>query len=514
MLGVDVLPASQEPQELRGGDGLDLAPQPVQGVALDAGQQPAVAPGLASVEARAQHDALRLQLEQQRLLGGAGLDEDRSQCLEAAAQHRYRLPRRLDGEPAVALQDHAARREERLEPGPPRRRLRLRHVAHPEQRLVDLLGVLGTRPGLLLHAGHRVRIQRPHLLHRADVQDAPRHHGLRPALLEGRVVEEGVGLARQDAAGEGRRLRRVDGAALDGAVGEASQHLEEAVHVHGLGEAVLHGLAHDGVVLGHRDGAPGQGLGTGQRVGEGLGQEVLGPHPLDGGRHPPAVARPFQHQGPLGVPAPAGPEHRGGQQGLHQHVARGARMQVAEDLLQGEAVLRPQAEDDGLLVGGGLQLEAEADAEPLAQREAEGAVDARAEGGVDHELRPPGLVEEALQDHAALGRDAPQGLLAGEHVLGKLHRRGLAEGVAALVAQEGHGAGHRVSGVRAPFSQVRENRRELPGPPRSLAEPEGEMRRMRQEALPSWKMSPPLASTAQSSLTVPTTVPSGSRRTW
>ncbi len=42
----------------------------------------------------------------------------------------------------------------------------------------------------------------------------------------------------------------------------------------------------------------------------------------------------------------------------------------------------------------------------------------------------------------------------------------------------------------------------------------GSTRRMRQEALPSWKMSPPLLSIAKSSLTVPTTVPSGSTRTW
>ena len=42
----------------------------------------------------------------------------------------------------------------------------------------------------------------------------------------------------------------------------------------------------------------------------------------------------------------------------------------------------------------------------------------------------------------------------------------------------------------------------------------GSTRRIRQDALPSWKMSPPLDSMAQSSFTVPTTVPSGSSRTW
>ncbi len=42
----------------------------------------------------------------------------------------------------------------------------------------------------------------------------------------------------------------------------------------------------------------------------------------------------------------------------------------------------------------------------------------------------------------------------------------------------------------------------------------GSILRTRQDALPSWKTSPPFDSTAQSSFTVPTSVPSGSSRTW
>ena len=42
----------------------------------------------------------------------------------------------------------------------------------------------------------------------------------------------------------------------------------------------------------------------------------------------------------------------------------------------------------------------------------------------------------------------------------------------------------------------------------------GSMRSTRHEALPSWKMSPAFDSTAQSSFTVPTSVPSGSSLTW
>ena len=85
----------------------------------------------------------------------------------------------------------------------------------------------------------------------------------------------------------------------------------------------------------------------------------------------------LEQQRALRVPAPARLEHRRGEQRLDQHVARGRRVQVVEDVLEREAVLRPEREDDRLLVGGRLQLEAEADAEALAQREAPGAVDAR-----------------------------------------------------------------------------------------------------------------------------------------
>jgi hypothetical protein len=53
VLGIDVLPAGEEAQELRGADRLDLAPQPLDGVAVDARQQAALAERGAPVDARA-----------------------------------------------------------------------------------------------------------------------------------------------------------------------------------------------------------------------------------------------------------------------------------------------------------------------------------------------------------------------------------------------------------------------------------------------------------------------------
>ena len=54
---------------------------------------------------------------------------------------------------------------------------------------------------------------------------------------------------------------------------------------------------------------------------------------------------------------------------------------------------------DAVVRGGGLQLEIEGAAEALAQRQAPGAVDARAEGRVEDELHAAGFVEEALGHH-------------------------------------------------------------------------------------------------------------------
>ena len=86
-------------------------------------------------------------------------------------------------------------------------------------------------------------------------------------------------------------------------------------------------------------------------------------------------------------------------------------LQHLEDRLEREAVLRAEREQDAVVGGRGLQLEVEAAAEALAQRQAPGAVDAAAEGRVDDELHAARLVEEALGDHGRRGwapRRAPR----------------------------------------------------------------------------------------------------------
>ena len=89
-----------------------------------------------------------------------------------------------------------------------------------------------------------------------------------------------------------------------------------------------------------------------------------------------------------------------GQQRLREHLLHRRRPQEFEDDVERKGVLLAERNDDAVVGGGGLQLEIERAAEALAQRQAPGAIDARAEGRVDHELHAAAFVEEALGHHA------------------------------------------------------------------------------------------------------------------
>ena len=92
---------------------------------------------------------------------------------------------------------------------------------------------------------------------------------------------------------------------------------------------------------------------------------------------------------------------------LQRVLDRGAA-EVAGHLLQREAVVGSEGQDDGVVARGRLQLEVERAAELLAQREAEGAVHPPAERGVHHQLHAAGLVEEAFEHEPFLGRHRAQ----------------------------------------------------------------------------------------------------------
>ena len=120
--------------------------------------------------------------------------------------------------------------------------------------------------------------------------------------------------------------------------------------------------------------------------GENSGQQVVGAHALQVRRHALTLDGPPELQRPRHVPAPACGEEGYSQKRLHEHVAGQAGRDQLEHLLQRKAVLGAEREDDAVVVGRRLQLKIEGAAKALAECQAPGPVDPRAEGRMDHEL--------------------------------------------------------------------------------------------------------------------------------
>ena len=182
---------------------------------------------------------------------------------------------------------------------------------------------------------------------------------------------------------------------------DAVQHLLEAFCVDRLVQAIVHGLRDQRVVRDFQ--RAGQIFLAADLGGEDGGEQIVGDHPLDVGRHLLAAASARHGQGARGGPAPAGVPEGRVEHGLAQRLLDIARLEVLERLLEREGLRGAEREDDRLFVGGGLELEVEAHAEALAQRQSPGAVDRRAERGVDHQLLSARLVEEALEHDVDIG---------------------------------------------------------------------------------------------------------------
>ena len=101
--------------------------------------------------------------------------------------------------------------------------------------------------------------------------------------------------------------------------------------------------------------------------------------------------------------------------------SRVPRVQHVEQLLDRKAVLRSDRKHDAVVVGAGLQLEIKRAAEALAQRQAPGPIDARAERRMNHELHAARFVEEPLEhDLPPRRHDANRNALRGHIIHGLL----------------------------------------------------------------------------------------------
>ena len=263
-------------------------------------------------------------------------------------------------------------------------------------------------------------------------QCAAKADGAGAALFEAGVVEERVRIGVDEFVGELRRHRRVDSEAADRARRDAAQDLVEAVEVHGLLQDVLHHLV-DQRVIGDLDVAD-DGLEAGGGLGEDAGEQIVRAGALDLRRDALALGHAQQLQRAVGGPAPARLEDGRGDGGLFEELLRGVLGEEVEDVGEREAVLLGERDVDAVVGGGGLELEVEAAAEALAQREAPGLVDAAAEGCVQDELLAAAFVEEALGDDGGLGGNGAEDRAAGDDIRDQLARGGGAD--AALVLSQ------------------------------------------------------------------------------
>ena len=354
--------------------------------------------------------------------------------------------------------------------------LPLGEEAQHDEGVVQRVGAIGVRPRLRPDPIDGLGVEPPEVGRARRVEPAPRRHGPGAALLERGVVEECVRLRVQDLVREGGGLREVAGVHRDLAPLDAREEGHEAVHVHRLVERIVDGLLHEGML---RDLPlpPSEVLSARDLVGEHHRNEVLGLHPLDRGRDlaPARTARDRERD--VRVPAPAHVEQGRVEQGLDQHVPGARAREVPRHLVEREAVGLPERENDVVLGGRRLELEVEAPAEALAKGQPERPVDPPPDRGVDDELHPPRLVEEALDDEVGGRRHDPKRGLPGREVVHELTRR--------LLRKAGFSrrpAGGSLDPVRDPvpapdeapdgLPQPRHRLREGVGPGRRLADPE------------------------------------------
>ncbi len=152
-------------------------------------------------------------------------------------------------------------------------RFDLRQCAQKKQSLVQFVRVGRSRPRFLAHFFNRGQIEHPKTASRRWIAGPSRVNRLCSALFQRRVVEKRVWLGIQNLVRQRRRFREIESDALNGAVLDPFEQIDQAVDVHRLGKAVFDRLLDQRMARNHpvsRD-----IFQAGELVGKNSGQEVF-----------------------------------------------------------------------------------------------------------------------------------------------------------------------------------------------------------------------------------------------
>jgi hypothetical protein len=282
-----------------------------------------------------------------------------------------------------------------------------------KERFVQFLGIARVRAGFVDDPLDGIGVQGAEI---AGVfgQGAAQGDSAGAALLEGGVVEVGVGLRVEHFVSEGRRLRRVLGVEADLAGFDAVQDFLQAVDVHRFVHAVVDGLA-DQRVIWSLDGT-GLVLLAANELRKDCRHQVVGAHALDLRRDPSSVSKTQERQGPRGIPAPPAREHGRSQYSLGQHFTNMVRPEKLKDRLEWKTVPLSQRQHQSFISRCGLQLEVEVQTEAFAKGQSPGPSQAAAKRGMQDELHAAGFVKKSLGDDRLLSGRRPKQCPASKHI--------------------------------------------------------------------------------------------------
>ena len=453
MLGVRMLPAGEEAQELRGGDGLDLLAQTVERVVVGSGRG---AGGCTRLRVpRCACGARRLRFRGSRRsapsassprIGPRASRRPLSTAFgsRGASAANQRASSRATRPAAASSSSHACQ-------GRPSSA-----VTYPIQRRASCVSSAFEGCG---HASSRTREiasgSRMPISSAERVSRTRRESGLRAPLFQRRVVEERVRLRGEDAAGEGdgstvSTARR----SIDPSFRPRSTSRKPSTSIASVRQSSIV-CATIGWSIGTSMGPPGRS-GMRSTRGKAVDQQVVARIRLQVGRLPVAVPRPVEQKAGAARSTASASRREGREDGLDENAARRGGVQVIEHLRQLEAVRGPSERTSALLVRPGrLELEAEADAEALPSASPHALLIFEPNGACTTSCMPPLSSKKRSRMTRFCVGTAPERLPPRLDVLGDLHGGALRQGFPRILTEQEDLLRKRRGGGGVPFDAER-----------------------------------------------------------